>query len=132
MRTLLYSLVLSLTASVLLTAIAGWLIPDLYGSCFEGSCGYMQAFIVVPLVTLLLFTPVNRLTKRLGPLLILGFTFPFAWILGALIFEEVGGYGVPLVFSILSVLKYKDQKAMGRPLRDLFIKPDIAPPQTTK
>ncbi len=122
----LFSFTLGLTAAVLLSTLAGWLVPGLYGSCFEGSCGYVQAFIVVPLLTLLAWGPVHAAARRFGPLLSLLLVFPFAWLLGMLLFEEVGGYGVPLLFVGLGVRRYREHQATGQPWRTLFLQPVLA------
>lgn len=122
----LFSFTLSLTAAVLLSTLAGWLVPGLYGSCFEGSCGYMQAFIVVPMLTLLAWVPVHAAARRFGPLLSLLLVFPFAWLLGMLLFEEVGGYGVPLLFVGLGVRCYQAHRARGQPWRTLFLQSALA------
>lgn len=126
----LFSLVLSLTISVFSTSIAGGLIPGLYGSCFEGSCAYMQIFLIIPLGALLLFWPASRLIETLGLLTRLVLAFPISWIFGYLIFGEFGLTVVPLIFLTLAVLKYK--KAKGKPVRDLFIKPSAVFPHDTK
>lgn len=126
MRRFSIALLLSLALSILLSTMAGWLVPGIYGSCFEGSCGYLQAFIITPLATLVLLFPVSVVAKRLGAISELVLLFPLAYLFGLIIFEEVVGYGVPLLFLFLGYRQYSQNKAAGGKLRDLLFKTSVA------
>lgn len=126
MKHFLFSLVLSLTVSLFSTAIAGELVPGLYGSCFEGSCGYMQVFIFVPLITLVLLWPVSAITKKLGPLPRLVLAFPLSWLFCSMVYGQFGRTVVSLIFLTLAYRAYTRHKEKNEPIRNLFIRPHTA------
>lgn len=118
------SIALSVLLGLLLSAITAILIrqlvPDFFGSCFEGSCGYMALFLFTPAMTLILSPLLWLLVRRRGPLshLILWFLILFIggffvlprplWVLG------LGG-----IFWMILRLRGA-QHAARRRLRDLL------------
>ncbi|WP_235528377.1 hypothetical protein [Sphingomonas sp. Leaf231] len=102
------------------TEIAKALNPTIFGSCFEGSCGY-AAMLVAVLGTLLL-TPVLWVGLcRVGPLsrLLLGFVL-FALIGYFLLSVELWIVGLlGFVYAIVRLIRRA--RADGRPTRDMFL-----------
>jgi hypothetical protein len=86
MRALL-SLALAFVIALVGTVIARALDPTVFGSCFEGSCGY--AAMLVALLGTLVLAPVLWIgLRRAGPLsqLLLGFVLFALWLAGVAAF----------------------------------------------
>ena len=98
--------------------------PETFGSCFEGSCGYVALFIVAPL-TMLLFLPVSWfLIKRLGNVSKVILWLPIAMFLGTVIWGVVMGWIIaPVLLVIAAITTIRKHNALGRPVRELFLQP---------
>ncbi|MCX8997067.1 hypothetical protein NOF55_08095 [Rhizobiaceae bacterium BDR2-2] len=91
---ILLSLPLAALSALFLALVIPLFAPGFFGSCFEGSCGYMALFVFTPVATLALTLVWWMALRRAGPLtclilcflLLLAagyFIFPTAlWLLG--------------------------------------------------
>lgn len=125
MRALL-SLSLAFVLALAATAIAQAVDPTIFGSCFEGSCGY-AAMLVAFLITLVL-TPILWVAlRRTGPVSRL--------LLGLVLFALIGLFLLPTFVWLvgLAALAYAIQRTIrraragGQPMRDLFLTPRTRP-----
>ncbi|MCI1142824.1 DUF4175 domain-containing protein [Sphingomonas sp. WKB10] len=119
-------MILSLTLAFVIalagTGVARAIDPGVFGSCFEGACGY-AAMLVALLGTLLLAPVVWIGLGRAGPLTRL--------LLGAILFALLGWFLLtPLLwiaglaaFAYAIVRLIRRARAEGRTIRDLFIRP---------
>lgn len=116
------SLALAFVIALAATGIAKALDPTVFGSCFEGSCGY--AAMLVALLGALVLAPVLwfalRRAGRLSQLLLgvalfalIGhFILPFElWLIGLVAF----------VYAIVRLIRHG--RADGRLTRDMFLTP---------
>lgn len=121
MRALL-SLSLAFVLALAATAIARALDPTVFGSCFEGSCGY-AAMLVALLITLVLAPILWVLLRRAGPVSRL--------LLGIVLFALIGLFLLPTFVWLvgLAAFAYATQRTVrrarveGQPMRDLFLTP---------
>ncbi len=121
MRALL-SLSLAFVLALAATAIARALDPTVFGSCFEGSCGY-AAMLVALLITLVLAPILWVLLRRAGPVSRL--------LLGIVLFALIGLFLLPTFVWLvgLAAFAYAIQRTVrrawagGQPMRDLFLTP---------
>lgn len=116
------SLTLAFVIALAGTGVARAIDPGVFGSCFEGACGY-AAMLVALLGTLLLAPVVWIGLGRAGPLSRL--------LLGAILFALLGWFLLtPLLwiaglaaFAYAIVRSIRRAHAEGRTTRDLFIRP---------
>ena len=103
--------------------------PETFGSCFEGSCGYVGLFIVAPL-TMLMFLPVSwLLIKRLGNVSKIILWLPIAMFLGTVIWGVVMGWVIaPALLIFAAITTIRQHKALGHPVRELFLQPAARAP----
>ena len=105
--------ILSLTLAFVLalagTGVARAIDPGVFGSCFEGACGY--AAMLVALLGTLLLAPVVWIGAILFALLGWFLLTPLLWIAG------LAAFAYAIVRSI------RRARAEGRATRDLFIIP---------
>lgn len=121
MRALL-SLSLAFVIALAGTGIARALDPTIFGSCFEGSCGY-AAMLVALLATLILAPFLWFALRYAGPLSQL--------VLGLILFALIGHFLLtsPLWIAGLAGFAYaivrlvRRARADGRPTRDMFLTP---------
>lgn len=121
MRALL-SLMLAFVIMLAATAIAKTIDPGIFGSCFEGACGY-AAMLVVFLGTLVLAPVLWFALRRAGPLsrLLLGFLL-FALIGRFVLTFELWLLGLA-AFVYATVRLIRRARADGCPPRTLFLVP---------
>ncbi len=121
MRALL-SLALAFVIALVGTAIARALDPTVFGSCFEGSCGY--AAMLVALLGTLVLAPVLWIgLRRAGPLSQL--------LLGFMLFALIGHFIMPFELWLAGVAAFvyaifrliRRAQAWGRPTRAIFPTP---------
>lgn len=119
---LLLSLLLGFVLALAGTAIAKAVDPTIFGSCFEGGCGY--AAMLVALLGTLVLTPVLWFVlARAGPLSRL--------LLGILLFVLIGHFVLPLALCLLGLVAFAyaivrlilRARAEGQTTRAMFITP---------
>ena len=97
--------------------------PDTFGSCFEGGCGYIALFVVVPITTLVILPLSWLLIKRLGDLTRILLWLPIVMLLGTVIWGAWFGFVIgPLVIVVVTVTTVRRHLASKAPLRILFLK----------
>ncbi len=125
MRALL-SLMLAFVIAVAGTGIAKAIDPTVFGSCFEGSCGY--AAMLVALLAMLFLAPILWVAlRRVGPLgrLLLFFAL-FALIGSFILTTTLWLFGLAaLVYAM--VRSIRRARAEGRPIRAMLIAPRARP-----
>ncbi len=125
MRALL-SLMLAFVIAVAGTGIAKAIDPTVFGSCFEGSCGY--AAMLVALIGMIFLAPVLWVAlRRVGPLgrLLLFFAL-FALIGPFILTSALWLVGLAaLVYAM--VRSIRRARAEGRPIRAMLIVPRARP-----
>ncbi|KTT97716.1 hypothetical protein NS355_10990 [Sphingomonas yabuuchiae] len=125
MRALL-SLMLAFVIAVAGTGIAKAIDPTIFGSCFEGSCGY--AAMLVALLAVLFLAPILWVAlRRVGPLgrLLLFFGL-FALIGPFILTTALWLFGLAaLVYAM--VRSIRRARAEGRPIRAMLIVPRARP-----
>ena len=125
MRALL-SLSLAFVLALAATAIAQAIDPTVFGSCFEGSCGY-AAMLVAFLITLVLAPILWVALRRTGPVSRL--------LLGLVLFALSGLFLLPTFVWLVGLAAFayaiqrtiRRARAGGQPMRDLFLTPRTRP-----
>lgn len=119
---ILLSLLLGFVIALAGTAIARAIDPTVFGSCFEGGCGY-AAMLVALLGTLILAPLLWFVLGRAGPLSRL--------LLGAMIFVLIGRFLLTDALWLLGLAAFayaivrliRRARAEGQPTRSLFVTP---------
>ncbi len=125
MRALL-SLMLAFVIAVAGTGIAKAIDPTIFGSCFEGSCGY--AAMLVALLAMLFLAPILWVAlRRVGPLVRLLLFFALFALIGPFILTTaLWLFGLAaLVYAM--VRSIRRARAEGRPIRAMLIVPRARP-----
>ncbi len=125
MRALL-SLMLAFVIAVAGTGIAKAIDPTIFGSCFEGSCGY--AAMLVALLAMLFLAPILWVAlRRVGPLVRLLLFFALFALIGPFILTTaLWLFGLAaLVYAM--VRSIRRARADGRPIRAMLIVPRARP-----
>ena len=114
---------LALLCAIVLIAVLPQIVPGIFGTCFEGSCGYMAVFVFTP-ITMLVLTPIWwMLLPRAGSLTLLGLWFLLLLVIGFLILPKVVWAGGLLGMAWLMVQHWRQHVQQGLPVRDLFVRP---------
>lgn len=119
---ILLSLLLGFVIALAGTAVAKAIHPTVFGSCFEGGCGY-AAMLVALLGTLVLAPLLWFALARAGPLSRL--------LLGILLFVLIGHFVLPLAVSLFGLVAFvhaivrliRRARAKGQTTRAMFITP---------
>lgn len=92
------------------------------GSCFEGSCGYASAFIVTPILTLLMLPLWRRWVKRWGDGTRIIVWMPIAFMIS--VFIHVYVIPIALIWGAICMWRaFKRNRSNGSPTANLFIIP---------
>ncbi len=135
MRELLTSVpLLTIALSIFSAITVSVLIPqEVYGSCFEGECGFFALIVVVP-ITILVALPVSWvLIKQLGDLSRIFLWLPIVMLLGALLWGTWFGLVIaPLLLVAVAVMTIRQHMALKSPLRTLFLRTRTTAPNESK
>ncbi|MFK3781422.1 hypothetical protein [Agrobacterium sp. NPDC089420] len=117
---LLLAVVLSFISAMVLIVVIPVIIPDFFGSCFEGACGYAAVFAFAP-VAILFLSPIWWLVlRRLTTFIRLILWFFVVLICGHFIFPWALWISGLAFLAWLMIRLWRDHRRQGRPFGELF------------
>ena len=116
-------LCMALVTAIAIAATIPLFEPDFFGSCFEGSCGYMAMFVFAPIATLVLVPVWWLILRRAGPLTSLILWFLLLFVVGHFIFVTVIWLAGLAVLLFLMIQCWQQNKRAGLAIRSLFVLP---------
>ena len=114
---------MALFTGLMLAGIILFFDAGFFGSCFEGSCGYMAMFIFAPAVALVALPIWWILLRQSGPMTLLILWFVLMLTVGFVIFIKVLWLCGLAGLGWLMWRQWQQHTQHGLATRDLFIRP---------